>query len=205
MPRGSWTNARALLLAGIATLVFALVATDSFAQFGGRGGLGGVFGGSRGGNRDQGNRQGNRNDRPAQPVSDSYEQMEYRLLPLEEDLHLQPSQIASWESFASKVRAYAGDLARVRARAMTPPSGTGTGSGGIQHIEQAADSARNQATALDDIAAAAKTLYAGLTPDQKRLADVRIVTIIGPQSRAVPEPGSGSNLPDLGSSGRMQR
>jgi len=198
-------NARGQLLAGIATLVFALGATDSYAQFGGRGGLGGVFGGSRGGNRDQGNRQDNRINRPAQQESDSYEQMEYRLSLLEEDLHLQPNQSAAWESFAGKVRAYAGDLARVRARAMTPPSGSGTGSGGVQHVEQAADAARNQATALDEIAAAAKTLYAGLTPDQKQLADVRIVTIVAPQPRVLPGQGSGPNLPDLGSSGRMQR
>lgn len=198
-------NARAQLLVAIATLVFALGATASYAQFGGRGGLGGVFGGARGGSRDQGNRQDNRINRPVQQENNSYEQMEYRLSLLEEDLHLQPNQIASWESFAGKVRAYAGDLARERARAMTPPSGGSTGSGGVRHIEQAADSARNRATALDDIAAATKTLYAGLTPDQKQLADVRIVTIVAPQPRAIPGQGSGSNLPDLGSSSRMQR
>ena len=38
-----------------------------------------------------------------------------------------------------------------------------------------------------------------------RLADVRIATIIAPQSRAAPGPGNDSNLPDLGSSGRTQR
>ena len=198
-------NARAQLLVGVVTFVFALAATDSFAQFGSRGGPGGMSGGSRGGNRDQGNSQDNRNNRPVQQESDTFEQMEYRLSLLEEDLHLQPEQHASWESFAGKVRAYASDLARARARAMTPPSGGDTGSGGVQHIEQAADSERNRATALDDIAAAAKTLYAGLKPDQKMLADVRIATIVAPQPRAIPGSGSGSNLPDLGSSVRMQR
>lgn len=192
---------RAQLLAVIATLVFVLDAIDCNAQFGGRGG---ILGGSRGANRDQGNSQDKRNNRPAQQQSDSSDLMEYRLSLLEEDLHLQPGQRASWELFAGKVRAYAGDLARVQARAMT--SSTDGGSlGGVQYIEQAADSARNRSTALDDIAAAAKSLYAGLTPDQKMLADVRIATIIAPQSRAASGPGYDSNLPDLGSSGRTQR
>jgi hypothetical protein len=195
-------NARVQLLVGVATLVFALGASVSFAQFGGRGGM---SGGSRGGNRDQGSSPVNRNDRPVQQESDTFEQIEYRLSLLEEDLHLQPGQHASWESFAGKVRAYASDLARARARAMVPPSGGDSGGGGVQHIEQAADSARNRATALDDIAAAAKTLYAGLKPDQKMLADVRIATIVAPQPRTIPGSGSGSDLPDLGSSVRMQR
>jgi len=195
-------GARARLLAGIAMLVFALAATESFAQFGG---MGGMSGRSRGGNRDQGNSQENRNYRPVQQENDTFEQIEYRLQSLEEDLHLQPEQQASWGAFAAKVRAYAGDLARARARAMTSSSTGGTSVSGVQYIEQAADTARNRATALDDIAVSAKTLYAGLKPDQKMLADVRIATIIAPQSRATPAQASGSNLPDLGSSGRTQR
>ena len=192
-------SARTPLLAVIATLMLMLGPADSFAQFGSKGG---VFGGSRGGNRDQG--KGSDYRRPGQQDNDSYEQTEYRLSLLEEDLRLQSTQRAPWESFAGKVRAYAGDLAREKARAMAAPS-AGNSTTGVQHIEQAADTARNHATALEDIAAAAKTLYAGLTPEQKFLADARIITIVAPPPRAAPAPGSGSNLPDLGSSSRPSR
>ena len=199
---GSQLHGRALLLAGVAALGIALAATDCHAQMGGFGGFGGNSRGGRsqGGSRDQNNNQQDyRNNRPLQPDSDSYEQIEFRLTLLEEDLHLQPAQLALWDSFAGKVRAYAGDLARARARAMTAPAGGSTS--GVQLIEQAADAARNRATALDDVAGAAKTLYAGLTPEQKMLADARIATIITPQARAA----AASNLPDPGSSGRTQR
>ena len=191
---------RAQLLAAVATLALALGAADCHAQFGGRGGL---FGGSRGGNRDQSNSQGNK--QPAQPEQDAYELTEYRLSLMEEDLHLQPGQRTAWESFADKVRAYAGDLARERARAMASPAAGDAASGGLQHIEQAADAARNHATALDDIAAAAKALYAGFTPEQIKLADLRIATIIAPPPRAAGRSNASSdNLPDLGSSGRTR-
>ena len=194
------------LLAVLATLVLALAAVDSYAQFGGsRGGLGGMFGGSRGGRGSQGNNQGNANSRAAQQENESFDQMQFRLALLEEDLHLQPEQRASWESFASKVRAYIGDLARDRAHTMTSAPDRDAGGGAVQYIEQAADTARNRATALEDIAAAAKTLYASFTVDQKKLADVRIATIIAPQARGAPGPGIGSNLPDLGSSSSTQR
>jgi hypothetical protein len=196
---------RKLLIAAIATIGIAVATTDSQAQMGGFGGFGGGSRGSsrsQGGGRDQSNNQESRNNRPVQQELDSYEQTEFRLTLLEEDLHLQPAQLASWDSFAGKVRAYASDLVRARTRAMTTPASGGTTTG-IQMIEQAADAARNRATALDDVAGAAKNLYAGLTPDQKMLADVRIATIIAPRPAAVP--AAASNLPDLGSSSRTQR
>jgi len=200
-----YMNGRNQLSAGLVALALlsALAATDAFAQFGSRGGM---MGGSRGGaNRDQGNGQDGRNNRSAQQQGiDSYEQTEYRLSLMEEDLHLQPDQRPLWDSFANKVRAYASDLARARARAMTPPADGGTASG-VRFVEQTADAARDRATALDDIAIAAKTLYAELAPNQKVLADARIVTLIAPQSRAGSGPDNASNLPDLGSSSRPQR
>jgi hypothetical protein len=202
--KGLYMKSRSHLLIGLVTFALAFGATDTFAQFGSRGGSGGMMGGSRGGgNRDQSG-QDNRRNSPVQQAVDSYEQTEYRLQLMEEDLHLQPAQRPVWDSFATKVRAYASDLARARARARTPPAEGGVASG-VQFIEQTADTARNQATALDDIAIAAKSLYDKLAPTQKVLADARIVTLVAPQSRAGPAQDNLSNLPDLGSSGRLQR
>jgi hypothetical protein len=190
---------RIQLLSGIMLLVFAAGATDCLAQFGGRGsrgGQGGMSGGARGDNRDQ-------EIRPGRPDLESLEQVDYRLSILEEDLRLNPTQRTPWDSFANKVRAYAGDIARARARIANAPL-TG-GATGVQHIEQAADDARNRATALDDIAIAAKTLYAALTPEQKYLADSRIATIVAPPPRTTPAQANGANLPDLGAGGRVPR
>jgi hypothetical protein len=189
-------NSGVLIRAVVVALALALCTADALAQFGGRGG--------RGGNRDQGGSQDSRSNRPALQESDTLEQMEYRLSLLEEDLRLQPTQTAAWDSFAGKVRAFLGDLARARARAMASPSG-GESVSGVRRIEQAADDARNRATALDDIAAAAKALYATLTPDQRLLADVRFATIVAPQPRASPAQAGAANLPDLGSGGRAPR
>ena len=190
----------------MAVVIIALVfgATDSFAQFGGsRGGMGGMSGGSRGGGRDQNSKQDNRNNSQPQQAVDSYEQTEHRLQLMEEDIPLQPDQRPLWDSFAGKVRAYASDLARARARERTPPAEGGTASG-VHFVEQIADAARSRATALDDIAIAAQALYDKLAPTQKVLADARIVTLVAPV-RADSVQDSVSNLPDLGSSGRTQR
>ena len=113
--------------------------------------------------------------------------------------HEQPGQRGPWDVFATKVRAYAGDIARARARGATV---TATSGGGLRHIDLATDTARNRVTALEDIATAAKVLYAGLTPNQATLADMRIPTIVAPQRRPAAPPDAGYNLPDLGSSGR---
>ena len=55
-------------------------------------------------------------------------------------------------------------------------------------------------------AVAAKGLYDVLSPEQKYLADSRIVTLVAPAPRPTRD-GAGANLPDLGggSGGRLPR
>ena len=48
----------------------------------------------------------------------------------------------------------------------------------LQRLDHAVDVARNRLTAVEDIAAAAKKLYAGLTPEQQSIADPRLATAI---------------------------
>jgi len=62
------------------------------------------------------------------------------------------------------------------------------------------DSARNRLAALEEVETAAKALYQALNPTQRALADMRIPTIIAPRPAVSAAFGSGSNLPDLGSS-----
>ena len=151
-----------------------MIATESssFAQFGGRG-LGGLFGGSR---NPRGNTQNNPNN-ASRLIPDSYEQTEHRLALMETDLQLTSQQKEPWQAFGDKVRAYASDVSRERARAGIPPS-EGTSVSGLQHIGLVTDGARIRLNELEDIRTAANALYSTLSPDQKKIADARMVSLI---------------------------
>ncbi len=151
-----------IMLAGLIALTAASATTELLAQFGG---------GMRG-NRNRPDSAA-REQRP--PIQDSSpEQIEDRLGLLEEDLRLSADQRAAWRSYADKVKALVADIGRERERG---PLSAGQGNS-LQQIEHAVDIARNRLTALEDIAAAAKTLYAGLNPQQKSVADPRLATIV---------------------------
>lgn len=186
-----------------------LLVADASAQFGGIGG--GVFGsrGARGGARGDippGGGQTSRNERTiAGPDANSYEQIEYRLSLLQDDLRLSAEQNPAWQAFATKVRAYAGDVARERARGMRPNPASAAQNDGLQHVEQAVDAARNRLTALEDVELSAKALYQTLTPEQKGLLDTRIATIVAPRPTGLAGGATDSNLPDLGSGSRRSR
>ncbi len=158
-------------------LTLTIRATNSFAQFGGRGGIfGGSSRGGRGDHRGDLPNQGNPIERPAPGF---YEQIEHRLVLMEVDLRLAPEQQGPWLSFAQKVRAYASDLSRERAR-IGVPAPEGTTISGLQQIDQATENARSRVAELEEIRAAANALYAALSPDQKKIADTRIAAIIAP-------------------------
>jgi hypothetical protein len=121
---------------------------------------------------------------------------------MEWDLHLTPEQKGPWQAFTDKVRAYASDLSRERARTGIPVSER-TPISGLQHIDLVTDGARIRLNELDDIRTAAKALYATLSPDQKKIADARMVTIITPPSGLGGGDGS-RNFSGLGSTTRSQ-
>ncbi len=180
-------------------LIIAIRVSSSFAQFGGRGGWGGIFGGSRRGER--GNTQNSTSNIP-RPAPDSYEQTEHRLLLMEVALSLTPQQKEPWQAFASKVRAYASDLSRERARIGIPvPEGTPTS--GLEHIDSVIAGERTHLTELQDIRTAANALYTTLSPDQKKIADVRMVTVITSPS-GMTAGDSSSNFSGLGSPATSQ-
>ena len=185
----------------VLTVVLAIGVGESigFAQFGGRGGLGGIFGGtSRSG---RGNTQNQGNNVP-RLTPDSYEQTEHALAVMEMDLRLTPQQKEAWQSFTDKVRVYAIDLSRERARAGVSVS-EGTAIGGLQHIDLVTDGARIRVKELEDIRTAANGLYATLSPDQQKIADTRIVKLITPSSAVDGGDGS-SNVSGLGTTNRPQ-
>ncbi len=156
-----------------------LSVSSASAQFGG----GGMGAKQRGGMSDrnradaQKSNQDNHNDRPAEA---SYEQIEYRLVLLEESLKLAPEQKNDWQNFAEKARAYAADIARERAQNAAPTVSVLQPTA-LQHVSRAVDVTRNHLTALEEVESATKTLIQSLNPTQKAIADMRIPTIVAPR------------------------
>lgn len=140
-------------------LMVVIAAADASAQSGSRRGSG------RGGV-----------DRPAkvqENPENSVDQLALILAELQEDLKLTADQQAAWNAYARNVEALASDVARERARTKEVMQMKV-----LQRLDHAVDVARNRLTAVEDIAAAAKMLYTGLTPEQQSKADPRLATAI---------------------------
>lgn len=160
--------------------VACLLSTSSASAQLGSGGMGGK---QRGGMSDrnradsQKSNQDNRNDRTAEA---SFEQIEYRLVLLEESLKLALEQKSDWQQFSEKARAYATDIARERAQNAVP-SASVLQPTALQHVSRAVDATRNHLTALEEVESATKTLFQSLNPTQRAIADMRIPTIVAPR------------------------
>ena len=160
----------------IVCVFFVFGATDTFAQFGGRGG---IFGRTpRNGRGDRGYSGQDQTNHADLPPPDLYQQTQHRLMVLEVELQLQAEQQEAWRTFSQKVLAYASDLSRDRARAGVPEADQSNG--GLQRIDTATAIARSRVTELEEIGTAAKALYATLSPDQKKVADKEISAMIAP-------------------------
>jgi hypothetical protein len=143
----------------------ALVAERAVAQFGGgRRGRGGMdSGGGSGGGQGKGSKP---EPTPA---------LEVTLHELQEDLKLAPEQQPLFDAYAETLRGLANDVARER----QPQSAARTVSATlIERIERNVDALRNRLAAMEDIAQAATALYARLNPDQQRVADPRLATLM---------------------------
>jgi len=142
--------------------VFMLViaAADASAQMGSRRGSGrdGVV-----------DRSGKVQENPESSV----DQLALILAELQQDLKLTADQQAAWDAYARNVEALASDIARERGRMKEVMQMKV-----LQRLDHAVDVARNRLAAVEDIAAAAKKLYAGLTPQQQSIADPRLATAI---------------------------
>jgi len=140
-------------------LMFAAVAAPALAQTGGR---------RRGGSGDKGGDKGSM-DKGGEPRVNALEVTAHEL---HEDLKLSPPQEPLWDTYLEKIRALGNDIARERR-----PLGSAAGNV-TQQIDRIVDTARNRLTALEDIAQAAKDLYAKLTPEQQPAANPRLANLM---------------------------
>ena len=165
---------RKQILVAVALAVGGFVAAaDAVAQFGGMGG-GGMGGGrSRGGSRGQHQEQQQQQKTAPNPETGA-NMLEQTIEELRIDLKLLPTQVPAWESYVGKARLLAGDVARERVQTST----ASTQNSALKRIDRSVDAARNRLSALEDIAEAAKALYALLTPDQLAIADPRLAALV---------------------------
>jgi hypothetical protein len=97
-----------------------------------------------------------------------FELANLRIAQLEEDLNLRTDQLRAWNVYRERLQRMLEDLrrgVRVSANETTAP----------KQLDGLADIARNRLTAVEDIVDAGKALYAVLTPEQKAIADRRLV------------------------------
>ena len=131
----------------------ALLADRAFAQFGRRG-RGGMDSGGMGPGAAQG--------KAGKPE-------------LQEDLKLVPEQQPLFDAYAETVRGLANDVVRERQRQSAAKAASVSL---LERIDRNVDALRNRLTAVEDIAQAAKALYARLNPEQQRAADPRLATLM---------------------------
>ena len=148
---------RALLASALA-----LVTLPAAAQFGGRrrGGMGGDSGQKGGGGPDAG-------DKEPTPV------VETTLHEFHEDLKLTGEQESLFDRYAEAIRALGRDVQRDRSTTASAAK-----LAVMQRIERNVDAMRNRLAAVEEIADAAKALYARLRPEQQSTADPRLATLM---------------------------
>ena len=162
-------------------LVLAMLAASSVAQAqfpgGGAGGGGGGMGRGAGG---MGGPPGR-----APPVDTSASigspgrasDMQADIIGLRDDLQLTKDQQASFDAYIERLFSLAGDIQRSQFAMRSPPNAD---SRGPQQFDQLVDIARNRLTAVEEVAEAGRALYARLSPEQKMVADRRLVAIAVP-------------------------
>jgi hypothetical protein len=106
-------------------------------------------------------------------------------------LHLTPRQQVLWDAFQTRI----GDLMadRIRGYVNTPSGRTA-----VQQIDSKVDTVRNRLAAMEDIADAAKALYASLDQKQKETADLRLAATVPALYSGFGENAGGSDSPDRG-------
>ena len=139
----------------IATLVLVFACGSAMAQ----------FGGMRRGGQDGEGRGRQRPDSQLSGVTQmsASDQVRMQLTDARLALKLEAAQNPLFDAYQDKVFALLSDLGR----GVNAPSGEDT----LKQIDRKVDVARNRLTAMEEISDAAKKLYAGLTPEQKTVAD----------------------------------
>ena len=137
-----------------------------------------------------------RNNEARMAGANYFELVTLRISQLEDDLNLTPAQLPAWNTYKERLTRMLDDQrrgARVSASETTAP----------KQLDGLADTARNRLTAVEDIVDAGKAVYAVLTPEQRAVADRKLVLPLatmtgndaGTEVRRAPRPGDGGGPP----------
>jgi len=107
-------------------------------------------------------------------------------------LKLSPEQAASWQAYEDRVLSLLDDLSR--------GGEVATGGDALKQIDNRIGIVRNRLTAMEDIADAARKLYAGLSDEQKSVADRAL-----PGTLPTLYSGAGASAPARGRPAERQR
>lgn len=133
------------------------------------------------------------------PLASSGAPVLVQLDQLESELKPSAEQRAAWNAYADKILQLADDMTRSQFAARIAPRPTDLTA--MQQLDQLTDGERNRFTAIEAIAELGKALYATLTPEQKVIADQKLVLPIRPLATGVVLPGIG----DAGNRGSASR
>lgn len=106
-------------------------------------------------------------------------------------LHLTPRQQVLWDSFQTRIGNLMAD--QIRGYINTP-----TGRTAVQQIDSKVDTVRDRLAAMEDIADAAKALYASLDQKQKETADLRLAATVPALYSGFGGNAGDGDLPDRG-------
>lgn len=137
-----------------------------------------------------------RNNEARMAGANYFELVTLRIAQLEEDLNLTPAQLPAWNTYKERLTRMLDDQrrgARVSASETTAP----------KQLDGLADLARNRLAAVEDVVDAGKAMYAVLTPEQRVVADRKLVLPLatmtgndaGTDVRRAPRPGGDGGAP----------
>lgn len=92
--------------------------------------------------------------------------LQYRLTALKDDLKITPSQEKDWQDFAGKATEIGNRAIAAREKIREKPEQTVP-----ERLDQRTQFMKQRLADMEQISAAAKKLYAALTPEQKAIAD----------------------------------
>ena len=194
------------IILGFLVLAAILPIQESYAQWGGSQGSGipGMSGMRRGAGRNASNPDSSStsaNTHISIPAPGShlltYEQIETGLSRLEESLQLTPAKSKAWNNFAIKVRLYASDVAKERAKLNNDSSTT---IDGLKYLNQSTEDAKNRYTSLKEVDESAKPFYKLLSAEQKASFDSKVPAFINASQKRLAPNQPNYNLPELGGS-----
>lgn len=132
------------------------------------------------------------------PFSKPTERAEARLAYIRTALKITARQQQQWDAYASFVRKYAKEMEDRRADSRARRPAPGERPNAIERLERRQSMYANAVVRLNEQLAVQKPLYAALTPEQQKVADVVLAPRFGGRPGAMGRMGMGGRMGEMG-------